>query len=61
MAGAAATRTTLRRSSNRPYAALLARGVVFRAALGNHDMKTRDGQDEVEAYERFRIERPEGY
>ena len=46
---------------DRPYAKLLERGVVFRAALGNHDVKTRNGLDEVEAYERFHIERPEGY
>lgn len=46
---------------DRPYAGLLERGVIFRAALGNHDMKTRDGLDEVEAYDRFHIERPEGY
>jgi len=46
---------------DRPYAALLRRGVVFRATLGNHDMQTRDGRDLVESYERFHIERPEGY
>jgi hypothetical protein len=46
---------------DRPYAELLGRGVVFRATLGNHDMQTRDGRDLVESYERFHIERPEGY
>ncbi len=46
---------------DRPYAELLRRGVVFRATLGNHDMQTRDGRDLVESYERFHIERPEGY
>ncbi len=46
---------------DRPYAALLRRGVVFRATFGNHDMQTRDGRDLVESYERFHIERPEGY
>ncbi len=46
---------------DRPYAELLRRGVVFRATLGNHDMQTRDGRDVVESYDRFHIERPEGY
>ncbi|HXE75032.1 MAG TPA: metallophosphoesterase [Candidatus Xenobia bacterium] len=46
---------------DRPYAELLRRGVVFRAALGNHDVQTRDGRDVIESYERFHIERPEGY
>ena len=46
---------------DQPYAELLRRGVVFRATLGNHDMQTRDGRDVIESYERFHIERPEGY
>ncbi|MFQ5859507.1 MAG: metallophosphoesterase, partial [Anaerolineae bacterium] len=29
---------------DQPYAELLARGVTFRAALGNHDMRHRDGR-----------------
>jgi 3',5'-cyclic AMP phosphodiesterase CpdA len=46
---------------DQPYAALLSRGVVFRAALGNHDMRHRDGLDLVDAYDRFHIEHPGGY
>lgn len=46
---------------DRPYAGLLARGVVFRAALGNHDTNVRDGRDEIEAYNRFHIGGPQGY
>jgi len=46
---------------DRPYAELRARGVVFRAALGNHDMRYRDGRAEVDAYDRFHIDRPEGF
>jgi hypothetical protein len=46
---------------DKPYAGLLARGVVFRAALGNHDLRARDGRDLVESYDRFHIERPEGF
>ncbi len=44
-----------------PYKALLSRGVAFRAALGNHDMRHRDGLDLVDAYDRFHIEHPDGY
>jgi len=46
---------------DRPYAELLGRGVIFRAALGNHDLRHRDGLDLVESYDRFHIERPDGY
>ncbi len=46
---------------DQPYAALLGRGVVFRAALGNHDMRHRDGADLVTSYDRFHIEHPGGY
>ncbi|MGH9779299.1 MAG: metallophosphoesterase [Candidatus Acidiferrales bacterium] len=46
---------------DRPYEALLTRGVVFRAALGNHDMRHRDGADLVTSYDRFHIEHPDGY
>ena len=46
---------------DRPYADLRARGVVFRAALGNHDVKHREGRDEIEAYDRFHIGGPQGY
>ncbi|MFQ5818047.1 MAG: metallophosphoesterase [Terriglobia bacterium] len=49
------------RKFDRPYAALRARGVVFRAALGNHDLRHRKGQDLVEAYDRFHIDGPHGY
>ncbi len=46
---------------DRPYAELLARGVIFRAALGNHDARTAGGRDLIEAYDRFHIEGPQGY
>ncbi len=46
---------------DRPYAGLLARGVVFRATLGNHDVGIRDGRDQIEAYDRFHIGGPRGY
>ncbi|MFQ5696203.1 MAG: metallophosphoesterase, partial [Terriglobia bacterium] len=46
---------------DRPYAALLERGVRFRAALGNHDDAHRHGQDEIDSYERFHIDGPLGY
>lgn len=46
---------------DRPYAGLLARGVVFRAALGNHDTRQREGQDLIEANDRFHIDSPQGY
>lgn len=46
---------------DRPYAELLRRGVVFRAALGNHDLRHRDGRDLIEARERFHIGGPHGY
>jgi len=44
-----------------PYAALLRRGVVFRAALGNHDTYTRAGGDLIAAWERFHIAGEHGY
>ena len=46
---------------DQPYEDLLTRGVVFRAALGNHDMRHRDGADLVTSYDRFHIEHPDGY
>ncbi|MDA2923718.1 metallophosphoesterase, partial [Acidobacteria bacterium AH-259-L09] len=46
---------------DRPYAELLARGVIFRAALGNHDMNRREGRDLIEAYDRFHIDGKHGY
>ncbi len=46
---------------DRPYAELLTRGVIFRAVLGNHDARHRNGQDLIEAYDRFHIEGPQGY
>ena len=46
---------------DRPYAELLRRGVVFRAALGNHDTRAGDGQDLIEARDRFHIDGPQGY
>ncbi|MDA2929496.1 metallophosphoesterase [Acidobacteria bacterium AH-259-O06] len=46
---------------DRPYADLLARGVTFRAALGNHDMRHRDGLDLIEAHDRFHIDGEHGY
>ena len=46
---------------DRPYAELLARGVTFRAALGNHDAREAGGQDLIAAYDRFHIEGPQGY
>lgn len=46
---------------DRPYAPLLERGVIFRAALGNHDMRHRDGRDLIEAHDRFHIDGPLGY
>ncbi|MFB3127635.1 MAG: metallophosphoesterase, partial [Candidatus Acidiferrales bacterium] len=46
---------------DRPYAELLARGVVFRAALGNHDAREASGRDLIAAYDRFHIEGPQGY
>jgi len=46
---------------DKPYAELLRRGVVFRAALGNHDMREDDGRHLIEARERFHIEGPQGY
>jgi hypothetical protein len=49
------------RQFDRPYAELLRRGVIFRAALGNHDMRTRSGQDLIDAHNRFHIDGPLGY
>ncbi|MBI4461575.1 MAG: metallophosphoesterase [Acidobacteria bacterium] len=49
------------RKFDRPYGELLRRGVFFRAALGNHDMRHRDGQDLIGAYDRFHIDGPRGY
>lgn len=46
---------------DQPYAELLRRGVVFRAALGNHDMYTREGRDLIEDWERFHIDGKYGY
>ncbi|MFQ5662658.1 MAG: metallophosphoesterase [Terriglobia bacterium] len=46
---------------DQPYAGLRARGVVFRAALGNHDMRHREGGDLIDAYDRFHIEGEQGY
>ena len=46
---------------DRPYAKLLARRVTFRAALGNHDTRHRDGKDLIDAYDRFHIDGPLGY
>ncbi len=46
---------------DRPYAELLARGVLFRAALGNHDAREAGGRDLIEAYDRFHIDGPQGY
>jgi len=46
---------------DRPYAELLARGVTFRAALGNHDMRNNDGRDLIQDYDRFHIDGPQGY
>lgn len=46
---------------DRPYAELLRRGVLFRAALGNHDTRTDHGRHLIRAYERFHIEGPLGY
>jgi 3',5'-cyclic AMP phosphodiesterase CpdA len=46
---------------DRPYAELLARGVIFRAALGNHDAREAGGRDLIAAYDRFHIEGPQGY
>jgi hypothetical protein len=46
---------------DRPYADLQERGIAFRAALGNHDMRHRRGQDLIEAYDRFHIDGPHGY
>ena len=46
---------------DRPYADLLARSVIFRAALGNHDMSHRLGLDLIEAHDRFHIDGRHGY
>ena len=46
---------------DRPYAGLLARGVVFRATLGNHDMRRNDGRELIGDFERFHIGGPLGY
>lgn len=46
---------------DRPYAGLVKRGVVFRAALGNHDMNYREGRDLIEDHDRFHIDGPLGY
>ena len=46
---------------DRPYAELLERDVIFRASLGNHDLRTHDGRDQIEDYERFHIEGEQGY
>ncbi len=46
---------------DQPYAQLLRRGVVFRATLGNHDMRGDDGAHLIRARERFHIDGPQGY
>jgi len=46
---------------DQPYADLLRRRVIFRAALGNHDLGTRNGQDLIDAHGRFHIDGPLGY
>jgi len=46
---------------DKPYEALRARGVVFRATLGNHDMRNDEGQDLINARDRFHIDGPFGY
>lgn len=46
---------------DRPYAGLLTRGVVFRAALGNHDMRNDSGRDLIANFDRFHIGGPLGY
>jgi predicted phosphodiesterase len=46
---------------DQPYAPLLARGITFRAALGNHDMRHDDGGDLIQDYDRFHIDGPQGY
>ena len=46
---------------DRPYAGLLTRGVVFRATLGNHDMRRNDGRELIGDFERFHIGGPLGY
>lgn len=43
------------------YQPLLDKGVKFYAALGNHDMETRDGRDEIADVERFNILGKQGY
>ena len=46
---------------DRPYAGLLNRGVVFRATLGNHDMRNDSGRDLIADFDRFHIGGPLGY
>ena len=46
---------------DQPYAELIRRRVIFRAALGNHDTPTRNGQDLIDARDRFHIDGPLGY
>jgi len=46
---------------DRPYRSLLDRGVVFRAALGNHDMRHDAGRDLIAEFDRFHIGGPLGY
>lgn len=55
------SRKDFKEKFDRPYAELLRRGVVFRAALGNHDARAGDGRDLIEARDRFHIDRPQGY
>jgi len=43
------------------YQPLIAAGVRFYAALGNHDMETRNGADEIQDKGRFHILGPGGY
>ena len=44
-----------------PYAQLLGRGVRFHLSLGNHDVRTREGRDQIEDFERFHIAGEKGY
>jgi len=43
------------------YQPLLSQGVKFYASLGNHDMETRGGKDEIADVNRFHILGPGGY
>jgi len=43
------------------YKPLLDKGVKFYASLGNHDLETRQGQDEIADKNRFHMEGNQGY